>query len=401
MGEADRNLANGAERSRRSPQPGSAPGTRSPVADGRGRRARPVDHRLSDLWRPQRRQIQRHPGLPRADRRSACRQPTSRDRQAAAGGRPWSAPASRSTPTAFSSSARMCVGGCMGTTGPASINPATGEPYGLDLPARHDRRHGARPGHADRPSRHRHAVLRRRRLDGRHAGAAMGGELSRARLRALPIATAARHSSQNIAFHEVGRQAIMADPDWRGGALSRRRRAPGRRASPSRAWPPTSPISRKRAAAAGSAASCRIARERTFSFDADFQIESYLRHQGSIFVDRFDANSYLYHDARDGLFRPRRRLRRLAGARLQGLAARASASSPSPPTGCFRPAIRAPSSTRSTPAAPRCPSSRSRPTAATTPSCSTSRTSSPPPAASSTPPRGRAASRQRRASSVA
>ena len=109
------------------------------------------------------------------------------------------------------------VGGCMGTTGPGFDQSRDRRALRPRLSRRHDRRHGARPGASRRPSRHRQPLLRRRRLDGRHAGAAMGGRLSRARLRALPIATASRHSSQNIAFHEVGRQAIMADPDWRGG----------------------------------------------------------------------------------------------------------------------------------------------------------------------------------------
>ena len=74
------------------------------------------------------------------------------------------------------------IGGCMGTTGPASTNPATGQALRPRPARRDDPRHGPRPGHADRPARHRPAVLRRRRLDGRHAGAAMGGALSGARL---------------------------------------------------------------------------------------------------------------------------------------------------------------------------------------------------------------------------
>jgi homoserine O-acetyltransferase len=110
---------------------------------------------------------------------------------------------------------------------------------------------------------------------------------------AVPIATGARHSSQNIAFHEVGRQAIMADPDWRGGRYI----ADGLRP-------------RKGLAVARMAAHITYMSEQalhrkfgrnlqdrpqiSFGFDADFQIESYLRHQGMSFVDRFDANSYLY-----------------------------------------------------------------------------------------------------------
>jgi homoserine O-acetyltransferase/O-succinyltransferase len=110
---------------------------------------------------------------------------------------------------------------------------------------------------------------------------------------ALPIATATRHSSQNIAFHEVGRQAVMADPDWRGG----RYLVEGTR--------PTKGLAVARMAAhitylSETALHRRFGRNlqdrsaRTFSFDADFQVESYLRHQGEIFVERFDPNSYLY-----------------------------------------------------------------------------------------------------------
>ena len=63
---------------------------------------------------------------------------------------------------------------------------------------------------------------------------------------------------------------------------------------PWRAWPRTSPTFRRRRCSASSGAACRISPPRRFSFNADFQVESYLRHQGSTFVDRFDANSYLY-----------------------------------------------------------------------------------------------------------
>ena len=163
------------------------------------------------------------------------------------------------------------------------------------LPGHHHRRHGRRAGAPDRSPRHRAAVLRHRRLDGRHAGARMGRALHGARLHGrCRSRRRAWHSAQNIAFHEVGRQAVMADPDWCGRRYLERRRRAAHAASPSRAWPRTSPICRRRRCSASSAATCRTATRRTFSFNADFQVESYLRHQGSTFVDRFDANSYLY-----------------------------------------------------------------------------------------------------------
>ena len=110
---------------------------------------------------------------------------------------------------------------------------------------------------------------------------------------ALPIAGSTRHSAQNIAFHEVGRQAVMADPDWRGGryfaeALNPRRGLAVARMGAHITYLSDAALHRKFG---------RRFQNRdnpTFSFDADFQVESYLRHQGITFVERFDANSYLY-----------------------------------------------------------------------------------------------------------
>jgi len=110
---------------------------------------------------------------------------------------------------------------------------------------------------------------------------------------AIPIAGAARHSAQNIAFHEVGRQAIMADPNWCGGDYYSRNVKPERGLAVARMAAHITYLS-------DSALHRKFGRELqdrtavTFGFDADFQVESYLRHQGSTFVDRFDANSYLY-----------------------------------------------------------------------------------------------------------
>jgi hypothetical protein len=110
---------------------------------------------------------------------------------------------------------------------------------------------------------------------------------------ALPIAGATRHSAQNIAFHEVGRQAVMADPDWRGGRYFAEGTNPRRGLAVARMGAHITYLSD----AALHRKFGRRFQDRdnpTFSFDADFQVESYLRHQGITFVERFDANSYLY-----------------------------------------------------------------------------------------------------------
>ncbi len=185
------------------------------------------------------------------------------------------------------------LGGCLGTTGPSSTNPATGQPYGLDLPV-------VTIGDMVRAQ----AML----ID--HLGierllAVVGGSMGGMQVlqwaasypervfAAMPIATAARHSAQNIAFHEVGRQAVMADPDWRGGRYLAEGTSPRRGLAVARmaahiTYMSDSSLHRK----FGRRLQDRDGR--TFSFDADFQVESYLRHQGEAFVDRFDANSYLY-----------------------------------------------------------------------------------------------------------
>ena len=135
-----------------------------------------------------------------------------------AGGRRWSGPASRSTPTAISSSAPTC-------SAAAWASPARPRPIrrpacrGASIfPVITIARHGARAGDAARSSRHRLAVLRSPAARWAACRCCNGRRAIRERVfAALPIAAAARHSAQNIAFHEVGRQAVMADPDWRGG----------------------------------------------------------------------------------------------------------------------------------------------------------------------------------------
>src|SRR4026208_1271161 len=110
---------------------------------------------------------------------------------------------------------------------------------------------------------------------------------------ALPLAAATRHSAQKIAFHEGGRQAVMADPEWRHGRYFVEGTNPRRGLAVARMGAHITYLSD----AALHRKFGRKFQDRenpTFSFDADFEVESYLRHQGSSFVERFDANSYLY-----------------------------------------------------------------------------------------------------------
>ena len=182
----------------------------------------------------------------------------------------------------------------------------------------------------------------------------------------------------------------MADPDWRGGRYLEQGVRPAKGLAVARMAAHITYLSEE-ALHRKFGRKLQDRAEPTFSFDADFQVENYLRHQGSTFVDRFDANSYLYVTRACDYFDLAGGLRRLAGAApsaapdalLRGLLHLGLA--------LYRPPNRAPSSMRSTPAAPRCPSSRSRPTRAMTPSCWTSRISSPPRAAFCAARRGRGA----------
>ncbi|WP_142849349.1 homoserine O-acetyltransferase [Telmatospirillum sp. J64-1] len=185
------------------------------------------------------------------------------------------------------------LGGCMGTSGPKDINPETGKPWGLSFPVitigdmvQAQARLLEYLGVPDL-----FCVI----------GGSMGGMqvLKWATaypdkvFSAIPIATAARHSAQNIAFHEVGRQAIIADPDWCGGDYLAQGKTPSRGLAVARMAAHITYLSE----AAMHRKFGRNLQNRssvTYGFDADFQVESYLRYQGSSFVDRFDANSYLY-----------------------------------------------------------------------------------------------------------
>jgi len=185
------------------------------------------------------------------------------------------------------------VGGCMGSSGPCSSNPATGKPWGLDFPVITIRD----------MVRAQAMLLDYLGIEKLFAvvGGSMGGmqvlewaaSYPQRVFAALPIACSTRHSAQNIAFHEVGRQAVMADPDWRGGRYLVEGTNPRRGLAVARMGAHITYLSD----AALHRKFGRRFQDRsnpTFSFDADFEVESYLRHQGISFVERFDANSYLY-----------------------------------------------------------------------------------------------------------
>ena len=185
------------------------------------------------------------------------------------------------------------LGSCMGSSGPASVDPATGSKWGMRFPvitiADMVRAQAMLLDHLGIGTLQ--AVI----------GGSMGGmqaltwpTIFPERVRsAIVIASTARHSAQNIAFHEVGRQAIMADPRWRGGDYYQDNDAPTAGLAVARMAAHITYLSEAGLTEKfGRRLQGRDAK--TFGFDADFQVESYLRHQGISFVERFDANSYLY-----------------------------------------------------------------------------------------------------------
>ena len=185
------------------------------------------------------------------------------------------------------------LGGCMDTFGPKEINSESGKPWGLNFPV---------ITICDMV-RCQVLLLDHLGIDKLFAvtGGSMGGmqvlewasKFPKRLFAAIPIAAAAHHTAQNIAFHEVGRQAIMADPDWCGGDYLNQGKNPTKGLAVARmaahiTYLSDQSLHRK----FGRRLQDRDAL--SYGFDAEFQVESYLRHQGITFVDRFDANSYLY-----------------------------------------------------------------------------------------------------------
>ena len=184
------------------------------------------------------------------------------------------------------------IGSCMGSTGPSSINPDTGEPYGFDFPV-------VTIGDMVKAQK---ALLDHLGIEKilTVVGGSIGGmqvlewavRYSGIVFSAIPLATTTRHSALAIAFNEVARQAIMADPNWNMGKYYDSDK-------------PNLGLALARMVGHVTYLSDEAMRNKfgrrlqnkgdfSFNFDADFQVESYLRYQGQKFVDRFDANSFLY-----------------------------------------------------------------------------------------------------------
>jgi homoserine O-acetyltransferase len=184
------------------------------------------------------------------------------------------------------------LGGCRGTTGPSSPDPATGCPFAMKFPvitiSDMVRLQKMLIDHLEIP--------RLLAVTGGSMGGMQALEWAVAYpdrvVAAIPIATTTRHSAQQIAFNEVGRQAIMADPDWNGGDYYGKR-APARGLAVARM---VGHITYMSDDSMREKFGRRLRDKETFSFgfDVDFEVESYLRYRGSQFVGRFDANSYLY-----------------------------------------------------------------------------------------------------------
>lgn len=184
------------------------------------------------------------------------------------------------------------IGSCMGSSGPSTMGP-DGDQWAMRFPVITIRD----------MVRAQALLLDHLGIERLYAviGGSMGGMLALSWAATYPdrvdaamiIASTARHSAQNIAFHEVGRQAIMADPDWRGGDYYADGKSPDSGLAVARMAAHITYMSEQGLTEKfGRQLQNRDAK--TFGFDADFQVESYLRHQGISFTDRFDANSYLY-----------------------------------------------------------------------------------------------------------
>ena len=186
------------------------------------------------------------------------------------------------------------LGGCKGSTGPSSTNPATGRPYAMDFPVItiYDMARAKRPLLDFLGIQKLHAVT----------GASMGGMLALAFAQLYParvedaivLACAHANHAQAIAWNKIGRRAIMDDPLWRDGNYYDSPQGP-----PKHGLAVARMIGHVTYISEGAmdrkfGRSLQSTKTESFTFDIDYSVESYLAHQGSIFHQRFDANSYLY-----------------------------------------------------------------------------------------------------------
>ncbi len=204
------------------------------------------------------------------------------------------------------------IGGCKGSTGPSSINPETGKPYGIDFPL-------ITIGDMVRTQKHLIDHLGIKKLYG-VIGGSMGGMLALQWVASfpqsvecvIPIATTLKHSPQQIAFNEVGRQAIMADLAWNGGNYYGGP-APEKGLAVARMLGHITFMSNE---SMEKKFSRRLKDDNSgFNFSADFEVEGYLQYRGMSFTKRFDANTYLYitkamdyFDLSDGKWIPKEEL---------------------------------------------------------------------------------------------
>jgi homoserine O-acetyltransferase/O-succinyltransferase len=183
------------------------------------------------------------------------------------------------------------IGGCKGSTGPSSINPNTGKQYGIDFPL---------ITISDMVNAQLHLIdnLGIEKLLA-VIGGSMGGmqvlqwmvSYPRRIKSAIPIATTMKHTPQQIAFNEVGRQAVMADPDWRNGNYYGHD-IPAKGLSIARM---IGHITYMSDSSMAEKFGRKFRADRApLKFSPDFEVEGYLRNRGDNFVKRFDANSYLY-----------------------------------------------------------------------------------------------------------
>jgi len=184
------------------------------------------------------------------------------------------------------------LGSCMGTTGPGSINPATSKPYGPEFPF-------VTIGDMVRAQKALMDYLGIRKILSVVGGSIGGMQVLEWCVRypqmvvsAIPLASTTRHSALAIAFNEVARQAIMADPDWNNGNYYAGQK-PNHGLAVARMIGHITYLSDE-SMRHKFGRRLQNKSDLSFHFDADFEVESYLRHQGTKFVDRFDANSFLY-----------------------------------------------------------------------------------------------------------